>query len=108
MKEYCEKWVDYFPMPKGTLREELEELALRSYQVLECRDTGRVDIRLDAQGRPAFMEINPLPGMHPTHSDLPMIATQEGMAFEELIRRIVHSALARQESVPCRVGKSAS
>jgi D-alanine-D-alanine ligase len=108
MKEYCEKWVDYFPMPKGTLREEVEELALRSYQVLECRDTGRVDIRLDAQGRPAFMEINPLPGMHPTHSDLPMIATQEGMAFEELIRRIVQSARARQESVPCRVEKSAS
>jgi D-alanine-D-alanine ligase len=35
-----------------------------------------VDIRLDSQDRPAFMEINPLPGLHPTHSDLPMIATQ--------------------------------
>ena len=108
VKELCEQWVDYFPMPKGALREETEELALRAYQVLECRDTGRVDIRLDARGRPAFIEINPLPGLHPTHSDLPMIATQEGMAYEELIRRIVHSALARQESVPCRVGKSAS
>jgi D-alanine-D-alanine ligase len=108
VKELCEQWVDYFPMPKGALREEVEELALRSYRVLECRDTGRVDIRLDARGRPAFIEINPLPGLHPTHSDLPMIATQEGMAYEELIRRIVQSALARQESVPCRVGKSAS
>jgi hypothetical protein len=37
-----------------------------------------------------------------------MIATQEGMAYEELIRRIVRSALARQESTPCRVEKSAS
>ncbi len=108
VKELCEQLVDYTPMPKGALREEVEELALRAYQVLECRDTGRVDIRLDARGRPAFIEINPLPGLHPTHSDLPMIATQEGMAYEELIRRIVHSALARQESVPCRVGKSAS
>jgi D-alanine-D-alanine ligase len=108
VKELCEQWVDYFPMPKGVLREQVEDLALRAYQVLECRDTGRVDIRLDARGRPAFIEINPLPGLHPTHSDLPMIATQEGMAYEELIRRIVHSALARQESVPCRVGKSAS
>ena len=108
VKELCEQWVDYVPMPQGALREEVEELALRAYQVLECRDTGRVDIRLDAQGRPAFIEINPLPGIHPTHSDLPMIATQEGMAYEELIRRIVHSALARQESVPCRIGKSAS
>lgn len=108
VKELCEQLVDYTPMPKGDLREEVEELALRSYQVLECRDTGRVDIRLDARDRPAFIEINPLPGLHPTHSDLPMIATQEGMPYEELIRRIVHSALARQESVSCRVGKSAS
>jgi D-alanine-D-alanine ligase len=108
VKELCEQFVNYIPMPHGALREEVEELALRSYQVLECRDTGRVDIRLDARGQPAFIEINPLPGLHPTHSDLPMIATQEGMAFEELIRRIVQSALARQEFVPCRVGKSAS
>jgi D-alanine-D-alanine ligase len=108
VKELCEEWVDYFPMPKGALRQEVEALALRSYQVLECRDTARVDIRLDARGRPAFIEINPLPGLHPTHSDLPMIATQEGMAYLELIRRIVSSALARQESVPCCVEKSAS
>jgi D-alanine-D-alanine ligase len=108
VKELCEEFVTYFPMPKGTLRDEVEDLALQAHRVLECRDTSRVDIRLDARGRPAFLEINPLPGMHPTHSDLPMIATQEGMAYEELIGRIVRSALARQESVPCRVEKSAS
>jgi D-alanine-D-alanine ligase len=108
VKELCEQYVTYFPMPKGTLRDEVENLALQAHRVLECRDTSRVDLRLDARGRPAFIEINPLPGMHPTHSDLPMIAAQEGMAYKELIRRIVHSALARQESVPCRVGKPAS
>jgi D-alanine-D-alanine ligase len=108
MKEYCDQWVDYSPMPKGALRDEVEELALRSFQVLECRDTARVDIRLDVRGRPAFMEINPLPGLCPGHSDLPMIAAQEGMTYEELIRRIVDSALARQESTPCRAEKSAS
>ena len=108
VKEQCEQCVTYFPMPKGTLRDEAEALALAAYRVLECRDTGRVDIRLDAQGRPAFIEINPLPGMHPTHSDLPMIATQEGMSYEELIGSIVRSALARQESAPCSAGKRAS
>jgi D-alanine-D-alanine ligase len=108
VKEQCEQCVEYFPMPHGALHDEVEDLALRAYRVLECRDTGRLDIRLDAQGRPAFIEINPLPGLHPTHSDLPMIATQEGMSYEELIRRIVESALARQESVPCRAEKSAS
>jgi D-alanine-D-alanine ligase len=108
VKEQCEQCVTYFPMPKGSLRDEVEALALGAYRVLECRDTGRVDIRLDSQGRPAFIEINPLPGMHPTHSDLPMIAKQEGMSYEELIGHIVQSALARQESAPCRVGKQAS
>ena len=108
VKEQCEQCVDYFPMPTGALRRQVEELALGAYRVLECRDTGRVDIRLDAMGRPAFIEINVLPGMHPTHSDLPMIATQEGMAYEELIGRIVRSALARQESAVCRVERPAS
>lgn len=108
VKERCEECVNYFPMPKGALCDEVEELALKAYRVLECRDTGRVDLRLDAQGRPAFIELNPLPGLHPTHSDLPMIATQEGMAYTELIGRIVRSALGRKEAATCRAGKSAS
>jgi D-alanine-D-alanine ligase len=107
VKETCEQCVDYFPMPKGDLRDQVEALALGAFRVLECRDTGRIDLRLDAQGRPAFIEINVLPGLHPTHSDLPMIATQEGISYEELIRSIIQSALARQESAPCRTGKRA-
>jgi D-alanine-D-alanine ligase len=107
VKETCEHCVDYFPMPKGDLRDQVEALALGAFRVLECRDTGRIDLRLDAQGRPAFIEINVLPGLHPTHSDLPMIATQEGISYEELIRSIIQSALARQESAPCRTGKRA-
>jgi D-alanine-D-alanine ligase len=101
VKEMCEQYVRYFPMPKGTLRQKVEDLALKAYRVLECRDTGRVDIRLDHRGRPAFIEINPLPGLHPTHSDLPMIATQEGLAYQDLIRTILDSALSRQETA-CR------
>jgi len=108
VKETCEQCVDYFPMPKGDLRNQVEALALGAFRILECRDAGRVDIRLDAQGHPAFLEINVLPGLHPTHSDLPMIATQEGMNYQELIGNIVQSALARQESVPCRMGRQVS
>lgn len=101
VKEQCESYVQYFEMPRGALRDEVEELSLAAYRALECRDTGRVDVRLDAQGRPCFIEINPLPGLHPTHSDLPMIATQQGMAYEDLIGRIVASALTRREDVLC-------
>ena len=50
------------------------------------------------------MEINPLAGLHPEHSDLPMIATAEGVPYDELLRRIVDSAGVRV--VPARrVGK---
>jgi D-alanine-D-alanine ligase len=41
------------------------------------------------------MEVNPLPGLNPGHSDLPMIATQEGMSYLQLLKEIVMSALER-------------
>jgi len=66
---------------------------------LQCRDAARVDFRCDAKGVPCFLEINPLPGLHPTHSDLPMIATQESMSYPELIDSIIKSALSRLQPV---------
>jgi len=94
-KEKCEKLVRYSPAPRDALRTRVEALALNVHRQLECRDAGRVDIRLDAKGAPSFMEMNPIPGIHPTHSDLPMIATQEGMSYKDLIDSIIQSALAR-------------
>jgi D-alanine-D-alanine ligase len=98
VKELCEEFVEYFPMPRDGTRQKVEELALACYRTLECRDTGRVDIRLDAGGNPSFIEINPLPGLHPHHSDLPMIATQEGMSYKELLASIIDSALEKGDS----------
>jgi D-alanine-D-alanine ligase len=94
-KERCEELVEYKSLAHGPLRRKVEDLALACYRVLECRDAGRVDIRCDRRSRPAFVELNPLPGLHPTHSDLPMIATQEGMAYMELIGAIIQSAARR-------------
>jgi D-alanine-D-alanine ligase len=70
-------------------------MALAAHRALGCRDASRVDIRLDRRGNPHVMEINPIPGMHPTHSDLPMIATDAGMSYAELLKRIVDSAATR-------------
>jgi len=94
-KEQCEKLVTYLPYRKGPLYKKVAQLAIDCYKVLQCNDAARVDIRCDRKGQPCFLEINPLPGMHPTHSDLPMIATQEGMSYTELIDRIIRSALSR-------------
>jgi len=95
-KEQCEHLVRYSPAPKDSLRTQVEDLALRAYRLLGCRDAGRADFRLDEAGRPMFLEMNPLPGLHPTHSDLPMIATQAGMSYRDLIGAILASALQRK------------
>lgn len=95
VKENCETVVKYSPLEPGAFRQECEELALRAYRALECRDASRVDVRCDRKGRPCFMEVNPLAGLHPSHSDLPMIATQEGMSYNALIGGIIDAALTR-------------
>jgi D-alanine-D-alanine ligase len=99
-KEKCEELVRYSALARSPLRDETEALALAAYRTLECRDMGRVDVRCDGDGRPAFIELNPLPGIHPTHSDLPMIATQEGLPYEKLIDAIIRSACDRLGIVP--------
>lgn len=100
VKEKCDDLVDYSRPPRTPETEAVERLALDAYRALELRDGGRVDIRMDRNGRPAFMEVNPLPGLNPVHSDLPMIATQEGMSYAQLIGFILNSALARAGLLP--------
>jgi len=96
-KENCEELVEY-RLVRATadpLVAEAEQIALQAWRVLGCRDGGRVDIRCDADQRPLFMEVNPLAGIHPAHSDLPIICTKMGIAYQTLIKRIVDSAAQR-------------
>jgi D-alanine-D-alanine ligase len=72
-----------------------EELAIKAYRYLGCRDAGRVDVRSDAQGRPSFIEVNPLPGMNEKDSDLPILSKLSGISYVQLIDRIVTSARKR-------------
>lgn len=96
-KEQCEDLVEYRPVQAASDPEvrAAEEIALAAWRALGCRDGGRVDLRSDVAGHPQFLEVNPLAGLHPLHSDLPMIATAEGMPYVELIDRIVRSARQR-------------
>ncbi|MEZ4551326.1 MAG: hypothetical protein R2860_14095 [Desulfobacterales bacterium] len=59
------------------------------------RDGGRIDIRCDESGNPYFLEVNPLAGLHPEHSDLPILCNHLGISYGDLIRRIVDSAALR-------------
>lgn len=96
-KERSEELVDYRrgdPQADAEVRR-AEEVALGAWRALGCRDGGRIDLRSDARGEPNFLEVNPLAGMHPTHSDLPMIANFVGMSYVELVGAILASAAKR-------------
>lgn len=93
-KEECESRVRYRLVDDAEARR-AARTALACYRVLDCRDAGRVDLRSDASGAPQFLEINPIAGLHPTHSDLPILAALAGHDYESLIGDIVDSASTR-------------
>jgi D-alanine-D-alanine ligase len=105
-KEFCEERVAYDLVGRDRERivREIEEIALASWRALGCRDAGRVDLRCDADGRPQFMEVNPLAGLHPAHSDLPIICSRLGMAYTDLIAGILASARERLPQQTVRSG----
>lgn len=109
-KEDCERLVEYRLVraeEDPTVRE-AEAVALAAWRALDCRDGGRVDLRCDGRGKPQFLEVNPLAGLHPEHSDLPMIATAVGVPYTELLDRIVRSAAQRVRATPAAAKKEAA
>ncbi|MFW5734286.1 MAG: D-alanine--D-alanine ligase family protein [Oceanidesulfovibrio sp.] len=93
-KEECESLVEYRAV-RGAESEEPSTVALDAYRALGVRDTGRVDLRQDAHGRYQFMEVNPLPGMHPEHSDLPILCTLNSIGYQDLLAMVMESVSHR-------------
>lgn len=89
------KGVVEYPMATGDIEKKCEEVALGAWRCLGCRDGGRVDLKMDANGVPNFIEVNPLAGINPEHSDLPMLAGKKGIRYEQLLDMIMKSALKR-------------
>lgn len=82
-----------------SLRREIERVTLEAYRVLGCRDWSRIDVRLDAAGKPNVVEVNPLPGILPNPADnscFPKAARAAGMSYDELIQSCLKLAAARQ------------
>jgi D-alanine-D-alanine ligase len=94
-KEKCEELVDY-RLAADPQALQAQETALAIWRALDCRDAGRIDLREDEKGVPNIMELNPLAGLHPEHSDLPILCRLAGIPFRELIRRIMDSAGERR------------
>ena len=117
---YEAKWVwdtpdqplDIFSCPApltDAQRTAIEKVALRAYRVLGCRDWARIDVRLDADGVPNIVEVNPLPGILPNPADnscLPKAARAAGLSYEELIQACLFHAAERTQVAltPRRIG----
>ena len=81
------------------LRFEIERVVLDTYRVLGCRDWSRIDVRLDATGRPNVVEVNPLPGILPNPEDnscFPKAARAAGIGYDQLIQSCAILAAERQ------------
>ncbi len=83
------------PLVDQNLLRKIQEVAVRSYRALECRDVSRVDIRVGEDKIPYFLEINPLPGLSPVYGDLVMMARSMGWDYARLVKTIFHHALKR-------------
>jgi D-alanine-D-alanine ligase len=94
-KEHYENLVRYRLADDAKARASAE-LAVAAWKALNCRDGGRVDVKLDACGKPGFIEVNPLPGLNPERSDLPILCGLAGLAYRDLLEMIVQSALERR------------
>jgi D-alanine-D-alanine ligase len=77
------------------LARELRRLAVEAFQAIGALDVARVDFRLDEQEQPQLLEINTLPGLNPTYSDIVIAARAEGMHYTDLINEILRLAAAR-------------
>ena len=110
---YEAKWIldnkesefDVFDCPANidpVLEEKIKKITLDTYNVLRCKDWSRVDVRLDKNGEPSIIEINPLPGIMPDpteNSSFPKAARAAGMTYEDMINSVLYAAAQRYSIV---------
>ena len=91
-----------FDLPKYQ-ESRIKRTALQVYNILGCRDYGRIDFRLSSEGVPYVLEMNPNPGISPINSVdeqpdfITYAITKSGMQYDDLILRIFTEALARND-----------
>jgi len=72
----------------------LQQTAVAAYQALELRDYGRVDMRLQPNGRATVIEVNPNPWLS-SKAEFAMAARKSGRTYPQLVEEIVELAIAR-------------
>jgi len=84
-----------YELTEGKMAEDCSTVALKAYKALGIRDGGRIDLKLDSNGRVNFIEVNPLAGLNPIDSDLPILCRKKGISYDDLIGMIMASAMER-------------
>jgi D-alanine-D-alanine ligase len=94
VKENYQDIVKYL-LIDDSCRDECNAVALASWRALNAIDACRVDMKADRNGRICFIEANPLAGLNPVHSDLPILARFNGVEYDSLMEMIMNSAKNR-------------
>lgn len=89
-EEHTTKYICPCGLDKTT-EEAIQKLSLQAFKAVDCSGWGRVDLMISADGDPFFIEVNTVPGMT-SHSLVPMAAKQQGLAFDELVIRILETS----------------
>ncbi|MES2883792.1 MAG: D-alanine--D-alanine ligase [Pseudomonadota bacterium] len=70
----------------------IQALCLKAFALVGCKDWGRVDFLMAADGAPQLLELNTLPGMT-SHSLVPMAAKARGMSYADLCWSLMEATL---------------
>lgn len=97
VKENYQEYCSYKPLGSEII-EECKSVALNAWKALGAVDAGRVDLKADRDGRICFIEANPLAGLNPVHSDLPILSRMYGIEYQSLMEMIVKAAIRRTQS----------
>jgi len=94
VKENYQNYCTYKPLDADVI-DECKSVALGAWRALDAVDAGRVDLKADRNGKICFIEANPLAGLNPVHSDLPILSRMYGIQYQTLLEMIMNAALKR-------------
>jgi D-alanine-D-alanine ligase len=93
--DYYEKTIPICPAPlEPELERKIKDIALSCYKIMGCRDYARVDMRIDKEGNPYVLEVNPNPDLS-RNAGFMRSASVYGLTPEETIVKIAEIAIER-------------
>jgi D-alanine-D-alanine ligase and related ATP-grasp enzymes len=96
VKENYQNYCKYKPLDADII-DECKSVALSAWKALNAVDAGRVDLKADRNGKICFIEANPLAGLNPIHSDLPILSRMYGIEYQTLMEMIMKAAIKRMK-----------